>query len=183
MSQAQLKRGGHRWYGFDAANAGTANLIWDAGNVSELNAVAGRLGVKAMWSWVALCSADLKVMQEPYCGADKGAKGGTRGLSGNWSLHIKKIAQMMVGQSNVVGMWLGDEPEIAGFPSNQLCALATTLKRELALVGRGDVWLYYNDGPSSSRFKEGLCKGLDYFSIDACEAEMLSRFACLSLRL
>ena len=108
--------------------------------MSELNAVAGRLGVKAMWSWVARCSADLKVMQEPYCGADKGAKGGTRGLSGNWSLHIKKIAQMMVGQSNVVGMWLGDEPEIAGFPSNQLCALATTLKRELALVGRGDVW-------------------------------------------
>ena len=61
----------------------------------------------------------------------------------------------------------GDEPEIQGFPSNQLCALAASLKRELAVVGRPDVWLMYNDGPSSSRFNgHGLCRGLDYFSID-----------------
>ena len=49
---------------------------------------------------------------------------------------------MMVGQTNIAGMWMGDEPEILGFPSNQLCALATSLKRELAIVGRQDVFLY-----------------------------------------
>jgi hypothetical protein len=41
------------------------------------------------------------------------------------------------------------------------------MKRALYRVNRSDVFIMYNDGPSSVRFKEGLCRGLDYFSIDS----------------
>jgi hypothetical protein len=100
------------YYDVDAAavNLTGANLIWGRGsNVTALNDAAGQLGVKAMWAFVGECGLSTKCYQEPYCGADRPhQKGPTHGLSGNWSLHVSAVANQMVGQSNVVGMWMGD---------------------------------------------------------------------------
>lgn len=60
-----------------------------------------------------------------------------------------------------------DEPEIGGMSGDSLCAVAAEMKRALHRVGRNDIFIMYNDGPSSVRFREGLCRGLDYFSIDS----------------
>jgi hypothetical protein len=65
---------------------------------------------------------------------------------------------------------MGDEPEIGGMSGDSLCAVAAEMKRALHRVGRDDVFIMYNDGPSSVRFREGLCRGLDYFSIDSYDS-------------
>ena len=82
-----------------------ANLLWHD-NLTALNSIAGKLGVVGMWQFVGECGDDVKVMQEPYCGADKSRPKGTAGLAGNWSQHVKNLAQMMVGMDHVVGMWM-----------------------------------------------------------------------------
>ena len=66
-------------------------------------------------------------------------------------------------------MFLGDEPEMWGVAYGELCQLAEYLKAALLRAGRRDVFVYYNDTPNSQALKLGLCKGLDFFSIDACE--------------
>ena len=42
------------------------------------------------------------------------------------------------------------------------------LKETLIQAKREDVFIHYNDGPGSGNLKgNGMCKGLDYFSIDS----------------
>ena len=42
------------------------------------------------------------------------------------------------------------------------------LKTALIAVNRSDVFLAYNDGPSSGQMANGMCSGLDYFSTANC---------------
>ena len=50
-----------------------------------------------------------------------------------------------------------------------MCELSEFLKKTLIAAGRKDVFIHYNDGPASGNLKgNGMCKGLDYFSIDSC---------------
>eukprot|EP01052_Picozoa_sp_SAG31_P009369 SAG31_NODE_490_length_14932_cov_9.350300_6_plen_778_part_00 len=91
-------------------------------------------------------------------------------LALNWTQHVVNVAELIRNKSRIVGLWMGDEPEIGGMSSDSLCAVAATMKQALQRVGRPDVWIMYNDGPDSARFREGLCKGLDYFSIDSYDA-------------
>lgn len=88
-------------------------------------------------------------------------------LALNWTQHVHAVAALLQNKTSIVGLWMGDEPEIGGMASDSLCAVAATMKQALHRVGRPDVWIMYNDGPDSARFREGLCKGLDYFSIDS----------------
>ena len=49
-----------------------------------------------------------------------------------------------------------------------MCELSEFLKKTLIAAGRKDVFIHYNDGPASGNLKgNGMCKGLDYFSIDS----------------
>ena len=53
-------------------------------------------------------------------------------------------------------------------PYSQMCELSTFLKAALIAAKRSDVFIHYNDGPASGNLKgNGMCKGLDYFSIDS----------------
>ncbi len=88
-------------------------------------------------------------------------------LALNWTQHVHAVAALLQNKTSIVGLWMGDEPEIGGMASDSLCAVAAAMKQALYRVGRSDVWIMYNDGPESARFSEGLCKGLDYFSIDS----------------
>ena len=104
------------------------------------------------------------------------AAGGLTQLAVNWSTAVANVADLLADLPNIVGLWMGDEPEIGGMSPDSLCAVAWTMKRALHRVNRSDMFIMYNDGPSSARFREGLCEGLDYFSIDsyatgAAEAE------------
>lgn len=69
-----------------------------------------------------------------------------------------------------------------------MCELILYLKTALIAEGRSDIFLIYNDvrhmilfflvdiathdmvaqGPESAQLTRGMCKGLDYFSIDSC---------------
>ena len=88
-------------------------------------------------------------------------------LALNWTDHVETVAMLVQNKSSIVGLWMGDEPEIGGMSSDSLCAVAATMKQALHRVGRPDVFIMYNDGPDSACFREGLCRGLDYFSIDS----------------
>ena len=88
-------------------------------------------------------------------------------LAVNWTQHVHNVAALVANLSSIVGLWMGDEPEIGGMSGDSLCAVAATMKQALHRVGRDDIWIYYNDGPDSVRFRLGLCQGLDYFSIDS----------------
>ena len=99
----------------------------------------------------SLCSADTKIFQEPFCGADHPAHGSPTGLAANWTLHVPALAEMLGRAPNVVGLFLGDEPEIGGLSGAQMCAVATVLKQELAVAGRPDIWLYCACDPAAHR--------------------------------
>ena len=90
----------------------------------------------------------------------------------SWKSGVAWAVQQIVNRSHIVGIFLGDEPEIAGIPGTQMCELAFFFKTALINASRGDVFLYYNDAvqgsfePSFVRNKK-LCQGLDYVSIDS----------------
>lgn len=158
-------------YGFDVETNGTGttgftNLLWDA-NLTALGEAVARFPTnKAMWSPVATCVPNkTKVYGEPYCG---GATGLWRGPSGvEWQVGADYWVAQVKDKPWVTGMWLGDEPEIAGVSYNDMCELILYLKTALIAEGRNDIFLIYNDGPESAQLTRGMCKGLDYFSIDS----------------
>ena len=97
-----------------------------------------------------------QIFREPYCA------GLPAGLATNWSVGVEYVVSQLASRPHVAGVFLGDEPEIGGVPGEQMCELSLTLKRRLQQAGRGDVFLYYNDGPGSIQLKRpgGLCAGL-----------------------
>ena len=48
-----------------------------------------------------------------------------------------------------------------------MCLLTHYLKSALIAAGRADVFLTYNDGPTSGQISNGFCVGLDYFLMDS----------------
>lgn len=129
----------------------------------------------AVWSGVSTntngdsyggCTPNVtQVFGEPYCGGPVGLYMGPQGNA--WQIGADSWVAAIKDKPWVVGLWLGDEPEIAGVPYAQMCELALYLKTALIAVGRSDVFLTYNDGPGSGQLTNGMCKGLDYFSMDS----------------
>ena len=129
----------------------------------------------AMWSGVSTntngdsyggCTPNVtQVFGEPYCGGPVGLYMGPQGNA--WQIGADSWVAAIKDKPWVVGLWLGDEPEIAGVPYAQMCELALYLKTALIAAGRSDVFLTYNDGPDSGQLTNGMCKGLDYFSMDS----------------
>ena len=102
------------------------------------------------------------VIGEPYCG-------GATGLMPGWQVGVQWVVDQIKDRPHIAGLSLGDEPEIQGVPYAQMCELSEFLKKTLIAAGRKDVFIHYNDGPASGNLKgNGMCKGLDYFSIDSC---------------
>ena len=102
------------------------------------------------------------VIGEPYCG-------GATGLMPGWQVGVQWVVDQIKDRPHIAGLSLGDEPEIWGVPYAQMCELSEFLKKTLIAAGRKDVFIHYNDGPASGNLKgNGMCKGLDYFSIDSC---------------
>ena len=101
------------------------------------------------------------VIGEPYCG-------GATGLAPTWKVGVQWVVDQIKGRKSIAGLSLGDEPEIQGVPYAQMCELSTFLKATLIAAKREDVFIHYNDGPASGNLQgNGMCKGLDYFSIDS----------------
>eukprot|EP01051_Picozoa_sp_SAG22_P003305 SAG22_NODE_159_length_16948_cov_14.480503_13_plen_102_part_00 len=101
----------------------------------------------------------MQIFNEPYCA-------GPVGLNHNFTAGADLVAATLAELPHIIGVFLGDEPEIAGVPWTDMCKLSIYLKQALQRLGRPDVFLYYNDG-AGSHMLHGLCPGLDYFSIDA----------------
>ena len=136
-------------------------------NLTDLGVACARFpSNKAMWSPVASCIPNVsKVYGEPYCGGATGLYMGADGKE--WQFGADYWVAQIRDKMWVVGLWLGDEPEIMGVPYAQICLLTTYLKKALIAAGRSDVFLAYNDGPSSGQMANGMCSGLDYFSLDS----------------
>jgi hypothetical protein len=136
-----------------------ANLVWSE-SAAQLEAAWRNHSMRGMWDITPQCTPNVDQMfYQPYCG------GPSIGLAANWTVGADFTAKFVQSRPWIVGLHLGDEPEIQGVPSTQMCELSIYLKRALQRAGRRDVWLTYNDGPSSHML-QGLCPGLDYFSID-----------------
>jgi hypothetical protein len=101
------------------------------------------------------------VFGEPYCG-------GSTGLQPTWKVGVQWVVDQVRSRPHIAGLYLGDEPEILGVAYSQICELSTFLKETLIAANRSDVFIGYNDGPASGNFAgNGMCKGLDYFSMDS----------------
>ena len=135
------------------------NLVWGS-DLKLLEAAALKFNRKAMWSFVSNCQAGQQVFGEPYCG-------GPTGLCSAWKVGVNYTVAQVRSRPWLVGLWLGDEPEILGVDYPSMCTLILYLKNALIQAGRGDVFLVYNDGPGSGQLSIGMCPGLDYFSIDS----------------
>ena len=97
---------------------------------------------KAMWSGVALCDPNsTKVYGEPYCGGPTGLWKGTARGGQEWKTGVDNWVTQIVDKKWVTGLWLGDEPEIAGVPYAEMCELSLYLKTALIAAGRSDVFL------------------------------------------
>lgn len=102
---------------------------------------------------------------EPYCG-------GPTGLNDHWEQGADFVVGLVKGRPHVAGVWLGDEPEVWGVGKSDVCALSLYLKKALIAANRSDVFLAYNDSPNSAGLRgDGLCAGLDYFSVDVYNDE------------
>ena len=153
------------WYDADARGQHSfSNLIWDR-DLNVLDIAFHNYSMPGMWSITTRCNPGQQIYGEPYCG-------GKTGLVPSWKSGVAWAVQQIVNRSHIVGIFLGDEPEIAGIPGTQMCELALYFKNALINISRGDVFLYYNDAvqgsfePSFVRNKK-LCRGLDYVSIDS----------------
>ena len=163
------------WYDIDAANQTRygANLVWDR-NLTLLDVAYTDFKVQGMWSITGYCTPGVnQVYGEPYCGGSTGlVDPACKNASTCWKVGAKWAVEQVIGRPHVVGLYLGDEPEISGVPGTQMCDLALRLKTLLINAKRGDVFIYYNDAvqgtyaPSFVRNKK-LCKGLDYVSVDS----------------
>lgn len=149
------------WYDADPFNQkNRSNLVWDR-DLLMLDGAYKNYSIKGMWSIVGgTCRPGQAIFGEPYCG-------GAHGLTENWRGAASWVAGQVANRPHIVGLWLGDEPEVLGVPGTMMCQLAEYLKSALINASRGDVFLYYNDGPGSYQISNGLCKGLDYFSLDS----------------
>ena len=140
-----------------------ANLVWST-NLTDLKRVtASQQQLKGMWSISALCTGSfgVQIFNEPYCA-------GPTGLNSNWTAGADFVAATLADLPAIVGVFLGDEPEIGGVPYTEMCELSLYLKRALQKVGRQEMFLYYNDGPGSGILRGNeLCPGLDYWSLDS----------------
>jgi hypothetical protein len=158
-----------RWMAWDdgeedaaGQQASGANLFHSQ-NLSKLDQAHAMLKMRGLWAVKALCTPNVnQIFREPYCA------GLPAGLATNWSVGVEYVVSQLASRPHVAGVFLGDEPEIGGVPGEQMCELSLVLKRRLQQAGRGDVFLYYNDGPGSIQLKRsgGLCAGLDYWSLD-----------------
>ena len=124
-------------------------------------------------SITGFCNPGQQVYGEPYCGGPTGLIDPSCANSSTcWKAGAAWAVQQIAAKPHIVGMYLGDEPEIQGVPGSQMCELALELKTQLIAANRQEVFLYYNDAvqgayaPSFVKNKK-ICKGLDYVSIDS----------------
>ena len=133
--------------------------------LEQLDWVWGNHSIPGLWSFNGAkggCQINKSiVIGEPYCG-------GKTGLAPSWKTGVQWVVDQIKDRPHVIGLTLGDEPEIQGVPYAQMCELSLFLKQTLIQAKRGDVFIHYNDGPASGNLKgNGMCSGLDYFSIDS----------------
>ena len=77
------------------------------------------------------------------------------------------MVEQVKARPHIRALFLGDEPTLYGVKYADICALTLHLKRGLLAAGRRDVFIYFNDTPESQQLKNGLCPGLDFFSLDS----------------
>jgi hypothetical protein len=135
------------------------------GSLDAIDWAYGNYSIPGLWDFNGAeggCQPNKSiVIGEPYCG-------GATGLAPTWKVGVQWVVDQIKERKSVAGLSLGDEPEIQGVPYAQMCELSTFLKATLIAAKREDVFIHYNDGPGSGNLKgNGMCKGLDYFSIDS----------------
>ena len=175
IAAAPAASAGLRWLTFydtdldpERGQQNLSNLVYDR-DLSALDAAAKDHGLQGMWSSPWGCEVNrTRVFGEPYCSGPTGLWKGWGG-SQQWTVGADWVVSQVVSRPHVAALFLGDEPEMWGVAYGELCQLAEYLKAALLRAGRRDVFVYYNDTPNSQALKLGLCKGLDFFSIDACE--------------
>lgn len=142
-----------------------SNLVYDK-SLDVLANASRDFGLAGLWSGPWGCEVNVsRVFGEPYCSGPTGLWKGWGGSAG-WKVGADWVVAQVKARPHITGLFLGDEPEMWGVSYAELCELAAYLKAGLIAAGRRDVFIYYNDTPRSTALKEGLCKGLDYFSID-----------------
>ena len=133
-----------------AGTQGFTNLAW-GGSLVGLDYAWGNYSRPGMWDFngngdgngTSGCIPNKTiVIGEPYCG-------GATGLDKTWKVGAQWVVDQVKGRKHIVGLSLGDEPEIWGVPYTQMCELSLFLKSELIAAGRGDIFIHYNDGPGS----------------------------------
>lgn len=62
-------------------------------------------------------------------------------LAINWTNAVRNVATLLADKPRIVGLWMGDEPEINGMSGDSLCAVASEMKRALFRVGRPDIFI------------------------------------------
>ena len=135
------------------------------GSLDAIDWAYGNYSIPGLWDFNGAeggCQPNKSiVIGEPYCG-------GATGLAPTWKVGVQWVVDQIKDRKSIAGLSLGDEPEIQGVPYAQMCELSTFLKATLIAAKREDVFIHYNDGPGSGNLKgNGMCKGLDYFSIDS----------------
>ena len=63
------------------------------------------------------------------------------GLNSNWTAGADFVVATLADLPAIVGVFLGDEPEIGGVPYTEMCELSLYLKRALQKVGWQDIFL------------------------------------------
>lgn len=179
------------WYGPDAKQPGNLAL---ATNLTLLDEISAATGKRALWDIgdamcgeAAMCNGTKtandttpcgKVWNEPFCRAVP--SGSAPGPAPNYLVELAKVASHVAARPHVAGIFLGDEGMLLGIPLEGFCTLAGHLQRALKLVGRSDVFVYFNDGPdqmqAAVKWQRGGRRCGDYFSmdnyLDGGEAEM-----------
>ena len=111
------------------------NMAW-GNNLDHLDWAWGNHSQPGMWDFnggTGGCVPNkTRVIGEPYCG-------GATGLMVGWQIGVQWVVDTIKERKHIVGLSLGDEPEIQGVPYSQMCELSTFLKARLLAAGRGDV--------------------------------------------
>ena len=159
-----------------------SNLIYDR-DLAVIDNASRDFDIRGMWSGPWGCQVNVsKVFGEPYCSGPTGLWKGWGGTA-SWQVGVDWVVAQVKQRPHVVGLFLGDEPELFGVKGTDICALTLYLKQALLAAGRRDVFIYYNDTPNSYQLKHGLCKGLDYFSIDSYNDDPATEVAQVRKRL
>jgi hypothetical protein len=114
------------------------NLAFSTG-LDKLDWAWGNHSIQGLWDFNGCKGGCIPnktgVIGEPYCG-------GKTGLMAGWQVGVQWVVEQIKARAHVVGLSLGDEPEIQGVPYSQMCELSMYLKQTLIAANRSDVFIH-----------------------------------------